>query len=137
MTISTSPVSSSTVPVGNTAASSSGNSTGTASLLDPNTFLSLLVAELRYQDPMDPTNSANFMSQLAQLSQVQQLQTMTLSSRIGAAASLIGRPVTGVDANGGVISGTVTGVTNGSGGPMLNVGGNLMNLSNITQIGTV
>ncbi|HUW88219.1 MAG TPA: flagellar hook capping FlgD N-terminal domain-containing protein [Candidatus Paceibacterota bacterium] len=137
MTISASPVNSSTVPIGNTAALSSGSSTGSASLLDPNTFLSLLVAELRYQDPMDPTNSANFMSQLAQLSQVQQLQTMTLSSRIGAAASLIGRPVTGIAANGSMLSGTVTGVTNGSTGPMLNVGGNLMDLSNVTQIGTV
>jgi len=137
MTMSASPINSSTVPIGNTAASSTGNAAGTGSLLDPNTFLSLLVAELRYQDPMDPTNSANFMSQLAQLSQVQQLQTVALSSRIGAAASLIGRPVTGIAANGSVISGTVTGVTNGSSGPMLNVGGNLMNLSNVTQIGTV
>jgi len=134
MTMSTSSISSSTVPIGNTTAST-GNKTGTASLLDPNTFLSLLVAELRYQDPMDPTNSANFMSQLAQLSQVEQLQTVASSSKIGAAASLIGQSVTGVDASGNVIKGTVTGVTNGSNGPTLDVGGNLMPLSSVTQIG--
>lgn len=135
MTMSASPTNSSTVPIGNTAAP--GNTTGTASLLDPNTFLSLLVAELRYQNPMDPTNSANFMSQLAQLSQVEQLQTVASSSKISAAASLIGRSVTGIATNGTVISGIVTGVTNGSSGPVLNVAGNLMNLSNVTQIGTV
>lgn len=134
MTISTSPANSSSIPIGNTGTASTK---GTAGLLDPNTFLSLLVAELRYQDPMDPTNSANFMSQLAQLSQVEQLQTVASSSKIGAAAALIGQSVTGIDATGNVVTGTVTGVTNGSNGPTLDVGGNLMTLSNVTQIGTL
>lgn len=134
MTTSASPVNNSMVPIGNT---SSGTKTGTDGLLDPNTFLSLLVAELRYQDPMDPTNSANFMSQLAQLSQVEQLQTVASSSKIGAAASLIGQPVTGVDTTGNVVSGTVTGVTNGKNGPTLDVGGKTMSLSSVTQIGTL
>lgn len=134
MTTSTSAVNSSPVPIGNTNAASK---TGTDGLLDPNTFLSLLVAELRYQDPMDPTNSANFMSQLAQLSQVEQLQTVASSSKIGAAASLIGQPITGIDSAGNVISGTVTGVTNGSSGPTLDVGGQIMSLSSVTQIGTL
>jgi flagellar basal-body rod modification protein FlgD len=137
MTMSASPTSSSAVPLGNSSPSSAANKSGTASLLDPNTFLSLLVAELKYQDPMDPTNSANFMSQLAQLSQVEQLQTVASSSKIGAAASLIGQSVTGVDASGKVITGTVTGVTNGASGPTLDVGGNLMGLSSVTQIGSM
>jgi len=132
MTTSASSVNSSTIPIGNT---SSVSKTGTDGLLDPNTFLSLLVAELRYQDPMDPTNSANFMSQLAQLSQVEQLQTVASSSKIGAAASLIGQPVSGIDTTGTPISGTVTGVTNGSSGPTLDVGGKIIPLSSITQIG--
>lgn len=136
MTMSTSPANSS-VPLGNTSSSTSTNKAGTSSLLDPNTFLSLLVAELKYQDPMDPTNSANFMSQLAQLSQVEQLQTVASSSKMGAAASLIGQAVTGVDATGNVISGTVTGVTNGASGPTLDVGGNLMALTSVTQIGKI
>lgn len=133
MSMSTSPTNGSTIPIGDT---STSGSTGTASLLQANTFLSLLVAELRYQDPMSPTNSANFMSQLAQLSQVEQLQTVASASKIGAAAALIGRSVTGVDASGTVITGTVTGVTNGSNGPSLDVGGNVIAMSSITQIGT-
>jgi flagellar basal-body rod modification protein FlgD len=132
MSMSTSPTSGSSVPIGNV---STPSQTGTASLLQANTFLSLLVAELRYQDPMDPTNSANFMSQLAQLSQVEQLQTVASASKIGAAAALIGRSVTGVDSNGSVITGTVTGVTNGSNGPSLDVGGNVIAMSSVTQIG--
>jgi flagellar basal-body rod modification protein FlgD len=107
-----------------------------ASLLAPNTFLNLLVSELRYQDPMNPTSSANFMSQLAQLSQVEQLQSVSQSSDMGAAASLIGRTITGADSTGNVITGAVTGVTNGANGPTLDVGGSVVALSSVTQIGT-
>ena len=41
------------------------SSLGTAGLLDPSTFLSLLVDELKYQNPLDPTSSSDFMSQIA------------------------------------------------------------------------
>lgn len=131
----TTPINSSTSPpvsLGNVAPAPS---TSGASLLQPNTFLSLLVAELRYQDPMNPTNSSSFMSQIAQLSQVEQLQSLASSSNIGSAASLIGKTVTGTDANGNIISGVVTGVTNGSSGPTLNVGSNVIDMSRVTQIG--
>lgn len=132
----TTPISSSTsssVPLGDVAPAPS---TSGASLLQPNTFLSLLVAELRYQDPMNPTNSSSFMSQIAQLSQVEQLQSLASSSNIGSAASLIGKTVTGTDANGNIITGAVTGVTNGASGPTLNVGTNVIDMSRVTQIGT-
>ncbi|HXZ62638.1 MAG TPA: flagellar hook capping FlgD N-terminal domain-containing protein, partial [Acidimicrobiales bacterium] len=46
---------------------------GTDGLLDPNTFLSLLVDELKYQNPLDPTSASDFMGQIASLSQVEQL----------------------------------------------------------------
>ena len=54
--------------------SAAASSPGMAGLLDPTTFLSLLVDELKYQNPLDPTSSSDFMSQIAQLSQVEQLQ---------------------------------------------------------------
>ena len=74
--------------------------TGTASLLQPNTFLDLLVDELKYQNPLDPTNSSDFMNQIAELSQVEQLQTVSSSSEISEAAGLIGQSVTGNDTSG-------------------------------------
>ncbi|MGC8510901.1 MAG: flagellar hook assembly protein FlgD [Acidimicrobiales bacterium] len=137
MSMSTSPTgATSGVPLGDTTSSTGATSTGMASLLAPNTFLNLLVSELRYQDPMNPTSSANFMSQLAQLSQVEQLQSVSQSSDMGAAASLIGRTITGADSTGNVITGAVTGVTNGANGPTLDVGGSVVDLSSVTQIGT-
>jgi len=81
MTMPISTGDSSSVPIGDTAATTADTS-GTASLLQPNTFLSLLVDELKYQDPLDPTNSSDFMNQIAELSQVEQLQTVSSSSEI-------------------------------------------------------
>jgi len=134
MTMPISPTDTSTVPVGDTS-SSTADDTGTASLLQPNTFLSLLVDELKYQNPMDPTNSADFMNQIAELSQVEQLQTVSSSSEISEAAGLIGQTVTGNDTSGNEITGEVTGVTNGTSGPTLDINGDSVDLSAVEQIG--
>ena len=117
---------------GSTAAASS---LGTAGLLDPSTFLTLLVDELKYQNPLDPTSSSDFMSQIASLSQVEQLQSVSSASQIDEAAGLIGKTVTASDASGDTISGVVSGVTNGATGPLLNVGNSTVALSDVEQIG--
>ena len=117
---------------GSTAAASSE---GMAGLLDPTTFLSLLVDELKYQNPLDPTSSSDFMSQIAQLSQVEQLQSVSSASQMDEAAGLIGQTVTANDATGTTISGVVTGVTNGTTGPLLDVGTTTVALSDVEQIG--
>jgi flagellar basal-body rod modification protein FlgD len=134
MTMPISPPDTSSVPVGDTATSAASD-TGTASLLQPNTFLDLLVDELKYQNPLDPTNSADFMNQIAELSQVEQLQTVSSSSQISEAAGLIGQTIAGDDTSGKLVTGTVTGVTNGTSGPTLNVGGDSVDLSAVQQIG--
>jgi len=121
-------------PLGD-AATSAAQDTGTASLLQPNTFLSLLVDELKYQDPLDPTNSSDFMNQIAELSQVEQLQTVSSSSEISEAAGLIGQTVTADDISGQSVTGKVTGVTNGASGPTLDVDGETVDLSAVQQIG--
>jgi flagellar basal-body rod modification protein FlgD len=134
MTMPIGSTASSAVPVGDTS-TSTADDTGTASLLQPNTFLSLLVDELKYQDPLDPTDSSDFMNQIAELSQVEQLQTVSSSSQISEAAALIGQSVTGDDTSGNVVTGTVTGVTNGTNGPTLDVNGDSVDLSAVQQIG--
>lgn len=129
-----------TSPVPPVSSQSSGSTpaastSGMASLLDPTTFLTLLVDELKYQNPLDPTSSSDFMSQIAQLSQVEQLQSVSSASQMGEAAGLIGRTVTATNGAGGSISGVVTGVTNGTSGPLLNVGNSVVALSDVQQIG--
>jgi len=45
----------------------------TSAAATKNTFLQLLVAQIKNQDPTNPTDSVQFLSQLAQFSQLEQL----------------------------------------------------------------
>lgn len=62
-------------------------------------FLSILVAQLRNQDPMQPMNDTEFIAQMAQFTSVEQLMNMAtelslIRQNIGTASSLIGKTVT-------------------------------------------
>ncbi|MCX6896989.1 MAG: hypothetical protein NTZ16_16185 [Verrucomicrobia bacterium] len=52
------------------------------SLTSKTTFLNLLVAQLKNQDPLNPQDGSQFVAQLAQFSQLE--QTMTMSSDLAA-----------------------------------------------------
>ncbi len=59
----------------NTASTTQTPATGSNinALANENTFLQLLVAQIKNQDPTNPTDSVQFLSQLAQFSQLEQL----------------------------------------------------------------
>lgn len=44
---------------------------------DKNTFLKLLVAQLKYQDPMNPADGTQFVTQLAQFTSLEQSTRMS------------------------------------------------------------
>lgn len=87
----------------NQTGSNSGSSLSALSE-DYERFLTLLTAQIQYQDPLEPMDSTQFVTQLAQLSQVEQaVATNTnlenLGTKIGslvsvAGADMIGRNVT-------------------------------------------
>jgi flagellar basal-body rod modification protein FlgD len=87
----------------NSSTSSTGSTSGTSAADLQNTFLQLLVAQLKNQDPTNPMDSSQMTSQLAQISTVQgisQLNTSlsSLSTQLSAgqqsqAALLIGSTV--------------------------------------------
>lgn len=54
------------------ATSTSSTSTSTSALSNYDTFISLLCAQLKYQDPLDPADSSEFTSQLVQYSNLEQ-----------------------------------------------------------------
>ena len=132
-----------TSPIGSVGSASStnqtqtsGNAQGMSQLMNPNTFLTLLVDEMKYQDPLNPTSSQNLMAQLAQLSQVEQMNSMSSAMQMSEASGLIGKSVSGVNAAGKQVTGTVTGVATGSNGPMVYINGESVDLSSIAAIGT-
>jgi flagellar basal-body rod modification protein FlgD len=80
--------------------------------VDYQSFLKLLVAQMKNQDPTNPMDSTQYMAQLAAFSQVEQsvqmngkLDQMLQSSTLDQAAAIIGRTLTSAD---GATSGEVT-----------------------------
>jgi len=85
-----------------------------ASMLDQNAFLKLLIAQLKNQDPTKPVDPTQYVSQLAQFSSVEQsIKTNALLSGLITATTLtqgegmIGRTLSSAD---GSISGVVQSV---------------------------
>jgi flagellar basal-body rod modification protein FlgD len=62
-----------TAPDPTTAPSTSTNPLAPGQLANESTFLKLLMAQVKNQDPMNPTDSTQFVGQLVQFSQLEQL----------------------------------------------------------------
>ncbi len=68
------------------------STTGTSSL-DKNDFLQLLVAQMKYQDPLEPTSNTEYISQYATFSELEEMQNMSSSMDLTRASSLVGQEV--------------------------------------------
>jgi flagellar basal-body rod modification protein FlgD len=85
------------------------------------TFLKLLVAQLRYQNPMDPQDGTQFLTQTAQFTMVEKLNSLASQSQVLTAATMIGKQVSYKDTHGGEHTGVVAGVKVGADGATLKV----------------
>jgi flagellar basal-body rod modification protein FlgD len=105
---------------------------------DKDTFLKLLVAQLKYQDPSNPADSTQFMAQTAQFTQVEKLgdiADLMKSQRLVNASALVGHSVTYMDANGAQLSGTIASAKlNGDSEPMLRIGNTDVLLSKVMEV---
>lgn len=79
--------------------------------VDYQSFLKLLVAEMKHQDPTKPMDATQYVSQLASFSQVEQsvqinskLENILATSQLSQASSIIGKVLTSAD---GTVKGTV------------------------------
>ena len=132
----------------NTAASTSGIYTGSTtpvttsdSRSDKDTFLKLLVAQLKYQDPSNPADSTQFLAQTAQFTQVEKLadiaagQTSMLAAQnLLSASNLVGRTIAYKDATGAEVTGVVSKATLGGSDPTLTVGDTDVLLSSVKEV---
>jgi flagellar basal-body rod modification protein FlgD len=108
---------------------------------DKDMFLQLLVAQMKYQDPMNPTDSSQFLAQSAQFTSLEKMQSV--SDRTGlllgaqmafGASSLVGRSVTYTLDDGTPGSGTVHGVEFGADGPVLDVDGVKVPIAHVLNV---
>lgn len=97
-------------PVGSNSTQNSSTTAPSKAEVDYQSFLKLLVAQMKNQDPTQPMDSTQYVAQLAQFSNVEQsiqvnkkLSELLQVSAISQANSLLGRTVTSAD-------GSVTGV---------------------------
>lgn len=89
--------------------------------MDKDTFLKLLVAQMKYQDPQAPTDSSALVSQTATYSQVEALQkltdqntTMLAMQRATSAGAMVGKTATYLGDDGVAVTGQVSSVILGT-----------------------
>jgi flagellar basal-body rod modification protein FlgD len=97
--------------------------------MDKEMFLTLLVAQLRNQDPSSPMDTTQMMAQSTQLASMEQLSTLADTGRESfalqmrvAAGGLVGQEVSFLDADGVAHTGTVSGVDFTKAVPAITVG---------------
>lgn len=134
----TTPISASATPLAPTAPVAS---TQPNDQMGKDTFLKLLVAQLKYQNPMSPADGADFMAQTAQFSVVEKLDELAKTNaqllsanRSLSASSLMGRSVLYADASGADVTGTVTGVRFDATGPVLITGDTEVSLAGVREV---
>lgn len=74
-------------------ASKTSSTTSAPQGYDKDSFLQLLVAQMKYQDPLEPTSNTEYISQYATFSQVEQLQNMAATMELGRASNYVGQVV--------------------------------------------
>lgn len=104
----------------NAAAATPTQSASSAGNVDYQSFLKLLVAEMKNQDPTEPMDATQYVAQLASFSQVEQsiqvnkkLEQLLQTSAVTQADALLGRTVTSAD---GLTTGIVSEVKLASNG---------------------
>ena len=107
------------------------------------TFLKLLVAQMRYQDPSKPVDSSQMMAQTATFSQIEKLEQLATQSaaalvlqEASTAGALVGRTVTYTGSDGAEVTGKVTAVRLASADQeaAATVGGKQVAIGRITSI---
>lgn len=129
-----------TGPTATAPATSSGNDSAVG--FDKDMFMKLLVAQLKYQNPMQPADGNEYMSQMAVFAQVEKLTSLLTSQQNTeawqqrlAAQSLVGKQVTAVDADAASHTGTVTSVEFDGTAPRLTLSdGSTLELGDVTKV---
>ena len=101
-------------------------------------FLQLLVAQMKYQDPLEPTSNTEWVSQYATFSELEEMQNMAGSLELSRASYYVGKTVqlstTDAQGNTQYVQGNVDYVTYEAGKAYLSVNGNLYSLNDLLNV---
>ena len=106
---------------------------------DKDAFMQILVAQMKYQDPLEPTSNTEYISQYATFTQVEQLSNMASAMSLSRASEMVGKTVTisQTNAENGTtteIQGVVDYVTYSGNKAYLNINGTAYDIENVTQV---
>ena len=107
----------------------------TEEMVSSETFLSLLVAEMTNQDPMEPTSNTEFVTQMAQFTSLQYSKDAATYAQSNYASSLVGKTVTAQKMDGSDVV-TKTGVVDSvmKSGDSYKIDGVSFDISKVTSI---
>jgi len=104
-------------------------------------FMQLLLAQMRYQDPLSPMEDRDFIAQLAQLNTLEQLEQLneSLATFMGQqsllrGAELIGKTIRGTTAQGEYVEGIVVAVRASGADVVVSLGDKDVPLKDVTQV---
>ncbi len=132
--------------VSSTTASTAGESPATTGSdermgIGRDAFMQLLLAQMRYQDPLNPMEDRDFIAQLAQLNTLEQLEQLneSLADFMGQqnllrGAELIGKTIRGATAEGEYVEGVVQAVRTVGADVMVSLGDKDVPLKDVTQV---
>ena len=125
----------------NKATTEAPKSTDAFQTLDKDAFLKLLVAQMRYQDPMSPVKGQEFLAQAAQFATVERLEAMSkaqsealVHQKSLISTALIGRTVKGKDELGEEVEGVVRSVRLTDKTPLLDVDGRTVSFDDVEEV---
>ena len=114
------------------------NSKTSNSSLDKDAFLQLLVALMKYQDPLEPTSNTEYISQLATFSELEEMQNLTSGMTLQRASGLVGQyvfmKVTDSSGNTSYPEGTVDYVVYENNKAYLSIGDNLYSIDDLDTV---
>lgn len=101
-------------------------------------FLQLLVAQMKFQDPLEPTSNTEYIAQYATFSEVEQMQNMSQNMDLSRASSLVGQTVeittTSESGQETTVMGKVDYVKYEAGKALLSIDNALYSLDDVTHV---
>lgn len=135
------PAAGATLPTATTSTTSTTKTSTSNTAMDRDTFMKLMIAQMRYQDPSKPMDNSQMLAQTAQytsielLEKVQKSQADLLSFQsVILSSSLVGKTITGTALDGTPVTGVVDSARVVSGNGYLAIGNRQIPVTGVTEV---